>query len=331
MKAIVPVAGIGSRLRPHTHTQPKSLIPVAGKPILAHIIDNLIDYGLTDFIFVIGYMGDKIEKYVTQMYPNLNSQFVVQADGKGTAHALWLTRNCFGDNEEILITLGDTIFKADKGLLLGLKCNMLGVKTVDDPRQFGVAEINEDGSVKKLVEKPNIPKYNLALVGVYRIVDTSLFKKSLSFILENDITTKGEYHLTDALMHMVNEGATFRTFNVENWFDCGKKEILLETNTILLKTEKYDGYDKSLVQNSIIVPPVYLGDNVEVENSIIGPNVSIGDNTKIQNSIIQGSIIGHVSTIIEVQLKDSVIGNDSFLKGNSLSLNLGDSTEIKMG
>ncbi|MFT5156139.1 MAG: glucose-1-phosphate thymidylyltransferase [Bacteroidia bacterium] len=331
MKAIIPVAGIGSRLRPHTHTQPKSLIPVAGKPILAHIIDNLIEWGVEDFIFIIGYMGEKIEHYIGKNYPNIRSHFVVQANGKGTAHALWLSRDLFLDDSPLLIVLGDTIFKASKSAILGKNHGVLGVKKVDDPRQFGVAEINEEGVVTRLVEKPNIPKSNLALVGVYCIHNSALFRTSLNTILENNIKTKGEYHLTDALMDMIDKGEKFETTVVESWFDCGKKDILLETNAILLKLGGYPTYNEQQVVNSIIVPPVFIGNDVMIENSIIGPNVSIGDESRINYSIIKNSIIGNESDIDDVHLNQSVIGNDSSLKGSSLSLNLGDSTEIKMG
>jgi len=330
MKAIIPVAGVGSRLRPHTHTQPKALIPVAGKPILAHIVDGLIEWGVADFVFIIGYMGDKVEKYIQTYYPNINSYFVLQPNGKGTGHALWLSRDLMSSDEQILIVLGDTIFKANKEAILNTPNTVIGVKKVDDPREFGVAELDDDGYVKRVVEKPRIPKSNLALIGVYKIGNVDLFKKALNDLLEKDKNV-GEYHLTDALMYMIDNGDKVQTVTVESWFDCGKKDILLDTNAILLKLGNFEKPKDDQTENSILVPPVFLGKGVIIRNSIIGPNVSIGEDCDISYSIIKNSIIGHESTISEVNLVQSVIGNDSVLSGASLSLNLGDSTEIKMG
>jgi glucose-1-phosphate thymidylyltransferase len=330
MKAIIPVAGLGSRLRPHTHTQPKSLIPVAGKPILAHIVDDLIEQGFTEFIFIIGYLGDKIEKYINKNYPNINPYFVVQTKGKGTAHAIWLAKDLIVDDDLIFIVLGDTIFKADLGPILKNNVTSLGVKKVEDPRQFGVAELSEDGWVKKLVEKPSIPKSNLALIGIYRIGNTALFKNCLNFVIENEIKSHDEFHLTDVLMEMYKSGEQIKTFSVESWFDCGKKDILLETNAILLKLGNYKAANSAQYENTIIVDPVYIGENVNVSNSIIGPNVSIGDNSTIEYSILKNSIIGSYTHLDTANLEKSVVGNDSLLKGTSLSLNLGDNTEIKI-
>jgi len=331
MKAIIPVAGIGSRLRPHTHTQPKSLIPVAGKPILAHIIDHLLGWGIDEFVFIIGYMGDKIENYIDNHYPKIKAHYVVQSDGRGTAHAIWLAKDLIDESEPLLIVLGDTIFKANKEEFLNSETTCLGVKKVDDPSTFGVAELNQDGSVFRLVEKPVIPKSNLALIGVYKILNTTLLKEGLDHVVQGEENLNGEVHLTDVLMHMVDEGERIVTCNVETWFDCGRKDILLDTNAILLKKGEYPEPAKDQLVNSILVPPVFLGEGAVVENSIIGPNVSIGDNTRIQSSILRNTIIGADSDLRHASLKDSIIGNHASLEGSTLSLNLGDSTEIKMG
>jgi glucose-1-phosphate thymidylyltransferase len=331
MKAIIPVAGIGSRLRPHTHTQPKSLIPVAGKPILAHIVDELIHQGITDLIFIIGYMGDKIEKYVTSHYPKVNSQFVIQTSGKGTAHALWLTKEMVKPEEEMLIVFGDTIFKANLKEILASEYTTLGVKKVEDPRDFGVAELNEEGFILKLVEKPRIPKSNLALVGVYKIKRAGYLFDAIQYVLENNIKTLDEYNLTDVLMHMIKTGERMNTFKVENWFDCGKKDILLETNAILLKEGGFKKPDAKQYVNTIIIPPVFIGKDSLVSNSIIGPFVSIGEKAIVDYAIIKNSIIGPYSQLEYANLQNSIIGNDASLKGSPLSLNLGDSTEINLG
>jgi len=331
MKALIPVAGIGSRLRPHTHTQPKSLIPVAGKPILAHIIDSLIASGIDEFVFIIGYLGDKIEQYVTLNYPNIKSYFVVQTDGKGTGHAIWLAKDLLNDKEPLLIVFGDTIVQADLKKLIASDKSLLGVKRVNDPREFGVAEIDDNGLITKLVEKPNIPKSNQALVGIYKICETKQLKQALNYCIEHGVITRGEYQLTDVLMLMIENGVKLYAYHVDAWFDCGKKDILLETNAILLKGDGYTRAKSSDFSNTIIIDPVYIGGESKISNSIIGPNVSIGNNVIMNYSIIKNSIIGPYSHLENANLDNSIIGNDASLKGVSLSLNLGDSTEINFG
>ncbi len=326
MKAIIPVAGIGSRLRPHTHTQPKSLIPVAGKPILAHIIDELNAIGIKEYIFVIGYLGDKIEQYITKHYPKLKSQFVLQTVGKGVGHAIWLCNDKINRNEELLIVLGDTIFDVDLKKVVKEKGTLLGIKKVADPRAFGVAEIDSKGNIKRLVEKPSIPKSNLALVGLYKIAETGALLDALSHNIDNNIRTKNEFHLTDALQRMLTLGVKMKPFNVANWYDCGKKEVLIETNSILLK--RLPQKTKYHFENTIIVPPVQIDEGCKISNSIIGPNVSIGANAIINLSIIKESLIGPGAQIENAVLHQSLIGNDASYKGNIHNLNLGDSAEI---
>ncbi len=326
MKAIIPVAGIGSRLRPHTHTQPKALIPVAGKPILAHIIDELKAIGVKEYVFVIGYLGDKIEQYITNHYPKLNSQFVLQTLGKGVGHAIWLCSDKIDRNEELLIVLGDTIFDVDLKKVVNDKGTLLGIKKVSDPRAFGVAEIDTKGNIKRLVEKPSIPKSNLALVGLYKIAETGILLDALSYNIENNIRTKDEFHLTDALQRMLTLGVKMKTFNVANWYDCGKKDVLIETNSILLK--RLPQKTKYNFENTIIVPPVQIDEGCKISNSIIGPNVSIGANAIINFAIIKESLIGPGSQIENAVLHQSVIGNDASYRGSIHNLNLGDSAEI---
>jgi glucose-1-phosphate thymidylyltransferase len=328
MKAIIPVAGIGSRLRPHTHTQPKALIPVAGKPILGHILDNLRNAGIRNFVFVVGYLGDKIEQYISQYYPNQKNEFIIQTTGKGIGHAIGLTKNVVPTEEPILIVLGDTIFEYDLKHILSSPHSMLGVKKVDDPRMFGVAERNQKMEITKLIEKPSIPKSNLSLVGVYFIKETAKLFDAIEFNIKNNIKTQNEFHLTDALMRMIEQGTIFKSFEVDNWFDCGKKEILLQTNELLLNRNKPPIPKPEQFENSILIQPVFLGKNAKVISSVIGPHVSIGDNAIIESSIISDSIIGPYAHIENANLKLSLIGNDSSLKGMVYTLNLGDSAEI---
>lgn len=332
MKAVIPVAGVGSRLRPHTHTQPKALIPVAGKPILSHIVDSLREAGFNDFVFIIGYLGDKIRDYVSSHYEDkINAEFVEQHKREGIAHAIWTCSQHIEGEDSLVIALGDTIFDMDMKKFMQLPHSALGTKHVDDPRSFGVAELDENGFIKKLVEKPSIPKSNLALVGIYKIDEPDKMLQSIKHIIDNDIRTKNEYQLTDALMHMIDNNSKFVSFTIENWFDCGKKQAVLDTNAILLKrpntrTEEYAG-----LQNSVIIQPVNIGKNCRIKDSVIGPNVSIGEEVVIESSVVSETIIGHFANIKDVVLHSSLVGNDVLLKGVSQSLNIGDSTEINMG
>lgn len=330
MKAIIPVAGIGTRLRPHTHTQPKALIPIAGKPILAHITDNLIDCGIREFVFVIGYLGDKIEQYILDHYPQINAQFVIQTTGKGVGHAIWLAKDCVNTDEEILIVFGDTIVEARLAEICSTPGNWLGVKKVDDPRLFGVAEIGSDSRITRVVEKPSIPKSNMALVGVYKIRDSRMLMEALDANVSGQLKTHGEFTLTDALMKMIDAGLEFHSFPVDNWFDCGKKEVLLETNSLLLKKLNYDTSQYQF-ENTIIIPPVFIGEGCKISNSIIGPNVSVGEHAILNYATLNESIIGPYAQIEYAILHRSLIGNDAYLKGMSQSLNIGDSTEINFG
>jgi len=327
MKIIIPVAGIGSKLRPHTHTQPKALVPVAGKPILAHIVDSLVQTGLNDFIFIIGYLGDKIESFITEKYPNIKASFVVQEPREGTGQAVWLAHPLIKNNEDILIVLGDTIVEFDLKTILNVPHSLLGVKKVDDPRNFGVAEIDQEGFISRLSEKPVIPKSNLALVGIYLIRESDRLMEILGGMVLSQQKTKNEYNLTEAIMKMIEKGSKVATFQVGNWYDCGSKNNLLETNAVLLKrgTDSRKAYD---FKSTIIIDPVSIAGDCDISNSIIGPNVSIGERTIIRSSIISNSIIGAYSQLETAVLHHSVVGSDAYLKGLSQSLNIGDSTEI---
>jgi len=330
MKAIIPVAGAGTKLRPHTYTQPKALIPIAGKTILSFIVDQLHEAGINEFIFIVGYLGDKIQEYVAQTYPNLKTHFIFQNERQGTGHAIELTKQIVG-NDDVFVALGDTICEYDIEEVMSSPYNMLGVKKVDDPRSFGVAEIDDKGIIDHVIEKPSIPKSNMALVGLYKIKDTRILYESLADLFSKNIKTNGEYSLTDALEKMIEKGAEFHSFKVRNWFDCGKKDTLLESNATLLK--KFGGliHDSVIQEDSIIIPPVSIGPGSILKNAIIGPHVAIGANTTIKSSILKDCIIGSYSNLYEVVLDNSLIGSDASVKGLSRSLNIGDNTEIDFG
>jgi glucose-1-phosphate thymidylyltransferase len=330
MKAIIPVAGAGTKLRPHTYTQPKALIPLAGKTILAIIVDQLQEAGINEFIFIVGYLGEKIHDYVKEKYPDLITHFIYQNERHGIGHAILLTRSIVGD-DEVFIVLGDTICEYNVKEVLENENSLLGVKRVDDPRNFGVAEIDEQGIIGHVVEKPQIPKSNMALVGIYRIKETGSLFNCLENNMRNQLTSYGEYNLTDAIECMIKSGVKFQSFKVQNWFDCGKKETLLESNAKLLKKFGGNISPEHQFENTIIIQPVSIATGCDIKNSIVGPNVAIGEKTIVNYSIIKNSIIGSFANLYDIVLTESLIGSDTEVKGESRSLNIGDNTEIDLG
>lgn len=332
MKAIIPVAGAGTKLRPHTYTQPKALIPLAGKTILSIIVDQLHEAGINEFVFIVGYLGEKIQDYVKANYPNLICHFVYQNERYGTGHAIDLTKEIVGE-DEVFIVLGDTIAEYDIRDMIDSPYSMLAVKKVDDPRNFGVAEIDDDGFINRVVEKPAIPKSNMALVGIYKVIETHALFICLKKIIEKGVrsNTTNELSLTDALECMIQTGAKFKSVKVQSWFDCGKKETLLKSNATLLK--KFGGKVVGMerFENTIIIPPVSIAEGCDIKNSVIGPNVSIGESTILNYTIVKESIIGSFSKLYDVVLDDSLIGSDTGIKGETRSLNIGDNTDIDLG
>jgi glucose-1-phosphate thymidylyltransferase len=330
MKVVIPVAGAGTRLRPHTYTQPKPLMPVAGKPIVCFIIDKLVEAGLRDFVFVIGYLGDKVRDFIQETYPELQVEFVYQEHREGSAHAIATAREAIEDEDEIFIAFGDTIFDVNLKQMIDCPHSCIGVKKVTDPREFGVAECDENSMVQRLIEKPRIPKSNMAIVGLYKISDVGGLLRAIDHLIEKDLRTVGEFQLTDALQILVEKGAKIQAFPVNNWFDCGRKEVLLETNAMLLSQSGYatDAFNLPEFENTIFIHPVAVGKNCQIAHSIIGPHVTIGDNAAINHSIVKDSIIGNFAALEDVVLKHSVIGSDTSIKGMNFSLNIGDNTEI---
>lgn len=330
MKAIIPVAGAGTKLRPHTYTQPKALIPLAGKTILSINVDQMHEAGINEFIFIVGYLGEKIQDYIKEKYPQLTTHFIFQNQRKGTAHAIQLAKKLI-DDDEVYIALGDTICEYDLKEIISSPNSVLGVKKVDDPRNFGVAEIDDEGFICRVVEKPAIPKSNLALVGLYKIKNSKVLFSCLENIINNNIKSYNEFNLTDALECMIERGEKFETFKVENWFDCGRKETLLQSNAILL--QKFGGNiaEQNKFENTIFIPPVSIAEGCDIKNSIIGPHVAMGENTIVQYSIVKGSIIGSFSKLYDVVLDNSLIGSDTEIRGETRSLNIGDNTEIDLG
>ena len=328
MKAVIPVAGAGTNLRPLTYTQPKPLIPVAGKPILGYIIDQLLAVGVDEFVFVTGYLAEKIEAYVNAAYPDLKKTFVLQRNRLGSAHAIWVAREFIQEESDIVIFFGDTIIDADIQKMLDSPTGCLAVKQVPDPRKVGVVEFDEAGMVKRLVEKPRIPKSNMAMVGFYKIGDVPALLAALDAGMQDLPTDGSEFILTQALTHMLDQGVPFGTQTVRNWFDCGQKDVLLATNRMLLEKAGYNHSDLPTFYNSIIIHPVTIGKDCKISNSIVGPHVTLGSNVQLDSAIVRNSIVGNYASIKEAVLQASIIGNDTAITGMKQSLNIGDNTEI---
>jgi glucose-1-phosphate thymidylyltransferase len=321
MKAIIPVAGIGKRLRPHTLNIPKALINVAGKPILGHIIDSLLGMGVTELIPIIGYKGELIREYLTGAY-RVPMNFVEQVEQKGIAHAVSLARS-YADASELIIILGDTIIKTDFACIPSKGDYVLGVREVADPQRFGICEV-DGGIVRSIVEKPEHPKGNLALIGLYYFLDSSPLFAACEEIIDARIMTKGEYQISDALQLMINRGVAFRPHRIDGWYDCGKVETLLETNRILLEDLKMKGAR----DGSIIIPPCYIDEGSTIVNSIIGPYVSVARGCQIRNAIIENSILNEESSIENIVLEGSVVGAYAEVTGRKGSVNVSDYSQI---
>jgi glucose-1-phosphate thymidylyltransferase len=324
MKAILPVAGVGTRLKPHTHTIAKALINVGGKPIIAHILEEIQALGIKEAVLIIGYLGNQIKDYVVQAFPGMNFSFVEQKERKGLGHAILLAEPFIGA-EPCLIIYGDTIFIGDfSGAMKDLSDGTIGVKTVDDPRRFGVVEL--DGKhITKLVEKPDFVKPMPAIVGVNFIRDSKLMFSCINELIEKGIKTKGEYQITDAFQLMVDKGARLSIFEIEGWYDCGKPETLLETNRFLL--EKSGGEFRPR-EDCIIIPPVYIHDTAKLTSAIIGPHVTIDADSIIANSVIKNSLIAKGADIRNEILNESLIGDYAKVMGHVHTLNVGDSSEV---
>lgn len=324
MKAIIPVAGVGTRLRPHTFSHPKVLLNVAGKPIIGHIMDKLIEAGIDEAIVIVGYLGNMVEEWLRKHY-SIRFTFVNQSEMLGLAHAIWICKPYVAADEPVLIILGDTIFDVDLQPVLNSPISTLGVHEVDDPRRFGVA-ITEHGQIVRLEEKPDEPSSNLAIVGLYFLRNAGPLFDSIDHVIENGIRTKGEYQLTDALQLMIERGEPITTFPVIGWYDCGKPETLLSTNETLLQKKP----PSKAYPGCIINDPVFIADNATVENAIIGPNATIGEHAVVNDAIVRDSIIGNHARVSHIMLDYSIIGNNASISGNPHEINIGDYSEIRV-
>jgi glucose-1-phosphate thymidylyltransferase len=322
MRAIIPVAGVGSRLRPHTYTLPKVLLNVGGKPIVGHILDRIIENGFDEATIIVGYLGEKIKEYILKNY-TIKIDFVEQEERLGLGHAIYLARHTVSQ-DPILIILGDTIFDVDLRALMNSDCSVLGVKEVDDPRRFGVAE-TENGIITRLVEKPEQPKSKLALVGIYYIKHPHVLMECLRDEIKGNIRTRGEFQLTDALQMMIDRGERMTTFGIDGWFDCGKPETLLQTNRHLLDRQQSAAGRSDVV----VLPPVFISPKAKVSNSVLGPYATIAEDAVVENAIIRNSIISEGAHVTNTLLEDSIVGNNSVVHGTYKRINIGDSSELE--
>lgn len=323
MKAIIPVAGFGTRLRPHTFTTPKALLHVAGKPILAHILDELVSVGIGEIVLVVGHLGERIDSYARQRYPGLPLHFVRQTEPLGNGHAVYVAREHL-DGAPVVIIFGDTIIKGDlKGLLQSAR-SLAGVKEVEDPRRLGVVELDGAGNVRRLIEKPEHPPTNLAVIGGYFIKDSRGLRAALERQVAENRQARGEFWLADGLQLMIDAGEKMGIFRVEHWYDCGTVDALLQANRELLK------FDPPTVPNNrkaTVLQPSYVDPTAEIENSSIGPYASVAEGARIVNSRIRDSIIGPNATVQDSKLELSIVGENTVVKGRPGRVNIAEAGE----
>ena len=327
MKIIIPMAGYGTRLRPHTFTKPKPLINVAGKPVLGHVLDGLRSLPKMDeIIFITGYLGEQIEEYVGRDYPDLNASYFEQKvlDGQSTAVLLAAERL----NGPLLVVFVDTLVETDLSGLADEQADAVAwVKQVDDPRRFGVAQLGPDGFVTRLVEKPQDVDNNLVVVGFYYFKESRALIAAIREQIERGVKLKGEYFLADAINLMLARGLRMRVQPVEVWEDCGKPETVLHTNEYLLSNGK-DNSAQVPAGDFVVVPPVFIDPTAEVANSVIGPYATIAAHCKVENAIIRNSIIDEGAHIKDAMLDQSLIGREARVFGRYRSFNVGDSSEV---
>lgn len=326
MNVIIPLAGFGSRLRPHTFTKPKPLITVAGKPVLGHILDKLVAAGVTQVSFVVGYLGDQIQQYVSAAYPDLRGHYHEQKELNGQAPAVLLARGAVSGPTFIVFV--DTIADADLSRLADEAADgVIYVKQVEDPRRFGVVQVDAHGYISRFIEKPSDTANKLVVIGMYYVKDAALLMDCCDELMRKDIRTKGEYFLADAFNLMIARGAKLRTETVDVWLDCGKPETVIETNRYLL-AHGHDNSGQWQNNRTVVVPPVFIHPSARIENSVIGPNTSIGENCQIVRSVIRESIVDTGASVSDHVLANSLIGRDAVLAGRPRRFNVGDSSVV---
>lgn len=332
MKIIVPMAGRGSRLRPHTLTIPKPLMPVAGKPIVHRLVQDIAKVcgePIDEIAFIIGDFGAETEKQLIKIAEGLGAKGSIyhQEEALGTAHAILCAKESLKGN--VVVAFADTLFKAD--FTINTKDDgIIWVKQIDNPSAFGVVNLDSEGTITEFVEKPQTFVSDLAIIGIYYFNSGEKLCAELEYLIDNDIKEKGEYQLTNALENLKQKGAKFKTGKVNEWMDCGNKDVTVETNQRVLSFEKDNVIEGTFTkENSVIIPPCFIGDNVVLKNAIIGPHVSVGNNSTIQSCVIENSIIQNESKIENAVITNSMIGNKVEYTGTKKDLSIGDYTQIK--
>jgi len=327
------MAGRGSRLRPHTLTIPKPLIPVAGKAIVQRLVEDIVKVcgqEVDEIAFVIGDFGVVVEESLVKVAEGLGAKGTIyhQDEPLGTAHAILCAQESLEGN--CVVAFADTLFKADFTLDTS-KDGIIWVSQIDDPSAFGVVKLNEENIITDFVEKPETFVSDLAIIGIYYFKDGNNLKIELQYLLDNDIKDKGEYQLTNALENMKNKGIKFSPGEVEEWLDCGNKNATVYTNERVLEHNGNIISASAIIENSEIIEPCFIGENAIIKNSTVGPHVAIGDNTLVENSVITKSIIQNETKIIDAKINNSMIGNKVSFNGNNMEqeISIGDFSEVK--
>lgn len=334
MNIIIPMAGMGKRMRPHTLTTPKPLLPIAGKPIVQRLVEDIAsvcDEKIDNIAFVVGpNFGEEIHSDLHDIAQSLGAtaHICVQKEALGTAHAVYCAKEILTGN--VIVGFADTLFRADF-TIDPAKDGVIWVKQVDDPSAFGVIKLNDDNVICDFIEKPETFVSDLAIIGIYYFKDGNRLKREIEHLLNNDIREKGEYQLTNALENMKNDGLEFVPGEVTDWMDCGNKNATVDTNKRVLMhaTKEKLVADSVVTNNATIIEPCYIGQNAVIENSTVGPYVSIGDNTTIQNSVISNSIIQCDTRIVNANFENSMIGNHVEYDGKSNQLSISDYSTVK--
>jgi glucose-1-phosphate thymidylyltransferase len=335
MKIIIPMAGMGKRMRPHTLTVPKPLIPVAGKPIvqrLAEDITRVCNEQPEEIAFIIGpTFGPEVEGMLKQVAANLNAKGSIwyQDEALGTAHAIMCAKECL--DGKVVVAFADTLFKADFKMDTAQE-GIIWVQKIEDPRAFGVVKVNDQNVITDFVEKPQEFVSDLAIIGIYYFRDGANLRKELQYLLDNNIRDKGEFQLTNALENMKSKGVKFAPGKVTEWLDCGNKDATVYTNQRVLEFLRGDATlrGKNIrTENAVIVEPCFIGDNVSVVNSVVGPHVSLGNNTSVIGSVISNSIVQQNTKIINKTVTNSMIGSYAEVSGTPADLSVGDYNVIK--
>ncbi len=326
------MAGMGKRMRPHTLTVPKPLIPIAGKPIVQRLVEDIAkvcNEKVTEIAFIIGDFGKETEDRLIKIAESLGAKGSIfyQKEALGTAHAILCASDAL--NGKVVVAFADTLFKADFKLDDSQE-GIIWVQKIEDPRAFGVIKLDSDNNITDFVEKPETFVSDLAIIGIYYFKDGSNLKSELQYLLDNDIKDKGEFQLTNALENMKNKGVKFVPGKVDEWLDCGNKNATVYTNQRVLEFNKGSKMTAESAQknNSLIIEPCFIGENVQLMNSIIGPHVSLGDNVRVENSIVKNSIIQTNTLISNANIKNSMLGNFIEYRGTSDDLSIGDYTVI---